>query len=416
MALKPLDNWVSRRCRRSLSLGLLLALGFFASIFTPTLEWAGIPAQAQEKKSTKDKEKEVREKLEAQTHSVNTKLRALRAQKNAKIREARQVNSKIVAVERNLDQTRSKLRSQQWQLRNARMRLTTLTEDIDKAVGERTRLYQEARQRVRTLYMGGRVNMLQVLMGADDISTFLDRLYYKQRLVAHDKRVLEALSWKEKELRQQREALSRQKVYVEENFKNKQKLEFSLKDQIARNKLWKQKLLKDAKYYEQSEKELLKQSKKLESEIMKLTKKDRKAKIKISGVTGHYSWPVKGRISSGFGMRRHPIARRRRMHTGLDIAKGCGVPVKAADGGKVIQVKWRGGYGKVVVINHGSRGGKNHSTLYAHLSSQSVKTGQTVSQGQVVGRIGTTGNSTGCHLHFEVRLNGKPVNPQSYLR
>jgi murein DD-endopeptidase MepM/ murein hydrolase activator NlpD len=89
--------------------------------------------------------------------------------------------------------------------------------------------------------------------------------------------------------------------------------------------------------------------------------------------------------------------------------------VKAADGGVVIEAGWRGGYGKVVMINHGTRNGKNFVTLYGHLSGFAVSKGQAVGKGQTIGYEGSTGYSTGPHLHFEVRLDGAPVNPRPYL-
>lgn len=116
-------------------------------------------------------------------------------------------------------------------------------------------------------------------------------------------------------------------------------------------------------------------------------------------------WPVSGPITSGFGPRWG------RMHEGLDISGGSGTPIAAATSGTVILAGWNGGYGNMVVIDHG--GGL--STGYAHLSSISVSPGQGVSQGTVVGGMGTTGSSTGVHLHFEVRVGGAAVNPLGYL-
>ncbi len=116
-------------------------------------------------------------------------------------------------------------------------------------------------------------------------------------------------------------------------------------------------------------------------------------------------WPVSGPITSGFGPRWG------RMHEGLDIAGSSGTPIGAAATGTVISAGWSGGYGQLVVLDHGN----GLSTAYAHLSSISVAPGQTVPQGSAVGGMGTTGNSTGVHLHFEVRVNGAATNPLGYL-
>jgi murein DD-endopeptidase MepM/ murein hydrolase activator NlpD len=127
--------------------------------------------------------------------------------------------------------------------------------------------------------------------------------------------------------------------------------------------------------------------------------------------TGAMMWPVNGTVTSGFGYRIHPILRRRILHTGIDIAAGNGTPIWAADGGRVVYSTWVDGYGNTVAIDHGG----GISTLYAHQSSLAVSYGQTVKKGQVVGYVGSTGLSTGPHLHFEVRVNGSPVDPMGYL-
>ena len=131
--------------------------------------------------------------------------------------------------------------------------------------------------------------------------------------------------------------------------------------------------------------------------------------------------PIAGSITSPFGWRRHPIFGSRRFHTGVDISTSYGTPIKASNDGKVIFSGWYGGYGKVVIIDHGnmnvgSHKGKRFSTLYAHMSSTAVGNGSNVRKGQIVGYEGTTGYSTGPHLHFEVRINGKPNNPGNFVR
>jgi murein DD-endopeptidase MepM/ murein hydrolase activator NlpD len=126
---------------------------------------------------------------------------------------------------------------------------------------------------------------------------------------------------------------------------------------------------------------------------------------------GHYfTKPLRGRFTSGYGMRRHPITRRMTFHTGIDIAAPTGTPIAAAREGRVVFAGWKGGYGKVVVIRHQF----GYETWYAHMSTILVRNGQYVQMGQRIGRVGNTGVSTGPHLHFEVRRYGRPTNPLSY--
>lgn len=122
-------------------------------------------------------------------------------------------------------------------------------------------------------------------------------------------------------------------------------------------------------------------------------------------------WPSSGIITSRFGWRIHPIFGTREFHTGLDIATRWGSPVLAARAGVVRFVGWMAGYGRMVVVDHG----RGLETVYSHLSAALVRPGQYVAQGEVIGRIGSTGWSTGPHLLFEVRRNGVPVDPLRYL-
>ncbi|MDR1620784.1 MAG: LysM peptidoglycan-binding domain-containing M23 family metallopeptidase [Synergistaceae bacterium] len=125
-----------------------------------------------------------------------------------------------------------------------------------------------------------------------------------------------------------------------------------------------------------------------------------------------FRWPVMGKINSPFGWRRHPITRRRDFHTGLDIKASRGTVIRSSREGQVVYSGWMGGYGKVVVVEHS--GGQ--STLYAHCSSLLVKQGAKISVGQNIARVGSTGRTTGPHLHFEVRNGNSPVNPLQYLK
>jgi septal ring factor EnvC (AmiA/AmiB activator) len=128
-------------------------------------------------------------------------------------------------------------------------------------------------------------------------------------------------------------------------------------------------------------------------------------------VSGHFIWPAQGPVVSPFGMRWHPILGGYRMHTGIDIGASYGAPIVASDDGVVLFTGWYGGYGNTVIVDHGS----GLTTLYAHCSAILVTQGQNVARGQAIARVGATGYATGPHLHFEIRVNGVPINPMTRL-
>lgn len=149
----------------------------------------------------------------------------------------------------------------------------------------------------------------------------------------------------------------------------------------------------------------------LEAESARLEDEIRAQQSSGGQSPGAIGWPVAGPVTSSFGYRVHPIFGTRRLHTGVDIGAGSGVPIYAAESGTVIVAQGYGGYGNAVVVDHG--GGL--TTLYAHQSSIAVSNGQSVARGDVVGYVGCTGYCTGPHLHFETRENGAPVDPMKYL-
>lgn len=125
-----------------------------------------------------------------------------------------------------------------------------------------------------------------------------------------------------------------------------------------------------------------------------------------------FKWPVRGVVTSKFGMRIHPVYGKSAMHSGVDIGARKGRPIKPAMGGTVVFAGWLGGYGKLVEIKHP----KGYTTRYAHMSAIKVKKGQAVNSSTVIGNVGDTGTSTGYHLHFEIRKYGRPLNPLAFIR
>jgi murein DD-endopeptidase MepM/ murein hydrolase activator NlpD len=123
-------------------------------------------------------------------------------------------------------------------------------------------------------------------------------------------------------------------------------------------------------------------------------------------------WPVSGRLMGGYGVRSDPFSGEGAMHTGVDISAPQGTPVRATADGIVLHAGWNGGYGRCVIVDHGN----NYQTWYAHLSRMDVIEGEEIRQGEMLGAVGTSGRSTGAHLHYEVRIGTTPVNPYRFLQ
>jgi murein DD-endopeptidase MepM/ murein hydrolase activator NlpD len=261
--------------------------------------------------------------------------------------------------------------------------------------------------------MGERLSLLQMIVEANDLSTLLDRIYYKQRIVSQDKALLTDLRGKIQELNSLKSELAHQKAIIGQTIATIRVKNLEIQRTIEVDRSLRDKYQNDARFYERAEADLLAESASITSQIRSLASKPSFQRVLKS--TGSFMWPISGRINSGFGYRFHPIHHRTILHTGLDIGGPNGGAIHAADGGQVIWAGWKGGYGKTIMINHGNKNGRNLVTLYGHMSRLAVSSGQSVSKGQVVGYEGSTGYSTGPHLHFEVRVDGAPVNPLGYL-
>ncbi|MEH3033568.1 MAG: peptidoglycan DD-metalloendopeptidase family protein [Aeromicrobium erythreum] len=155
----------------------------------------------------------------------------------------------------------------------------------------------------------------------------------------------------------------------------------------------------------------------LNARLAALARKDRRDGGKSNGGDGGgtLSYPVNGPITSPYGMRRHPITGVYKLHDGTDFGVGCGTPIRAAASGRIIQQYFNGAYGNRVILANGVKRGQSIVTTYNHLSRFARGAGQKVSRGEVIGYVGSTGYSTGCHLHFMVIANGRTVNPMGWL-
>ncbi|MDQ7844433.1 MAG: peptidoglycan DD-metalloendopeptidase family protein [Armatimonadota bacterium] len=259
--------------------------------------------------------------------------------------------------------------------------------------------------RLRTIYLYGRTGYVDVLLGAGDVGEFVTRWQFLSTIVGADARLIreyaedveESQAWLAV-LRQQQARLAAVAAETEARRREVVAEERAKRTVLAR-------LQEERAAFERMVAELEEDSRQLEALIRRSQGAPRS--VALARSLAGFIWPARGVFTSGFGIRRHPIFRIRRMHTGQDIAAPYGSPVLAAGDGRVIYTGWFGGYGKIVVLDHGD----GLSTLYAHLSAILVGVGQAVRRGQVVGRIGSTGYSTGPHVHFEVRVQGRPIDP-----
>jgi murein DD-endopeptidase MepM/ murein hydrolase activator NlpD len=278
-------------------------------------------------------------------------------------------------------------------------------------------------ERMVNLYKsGGTLGYLSALVGdeSDSLVEVVERFELLSKIAEEDAQILTRIKGLKDMIVEQRRALQEERARVtsieadqaavtNELLAADQECKASLREVEAARAARKAVLTsieKNQAAWARQEDQLLADSDRLAA----LLKKSRSATPTQAG-KGVLSWPVPGPATSGFGYRIHPIFHVRKLHTGIDLDAEMGDSIRAAAAGTVMFVGWRGGYGKCTVIDHG--GGL--ATLYAHQSAILVSADQVVKRGSVIGKAGSTGYSTGPHLHFEVRVNGSPVDPMGYL-
>ena len=267
---------------------------------------------------------------------------------------------------------------------------------------------------INALYKDYCSRYVKYLFTSSNINEILDKGVYLKYLYETDKNFFEELKEEKALIAEKKEQSVEEQIAdkdIQMKLEKKQKdLENlrSQKDQEIRNishlsSESEQIVEKSVRAYEQSEAEV----QRIIKEQIKLENQKRFKKTDM----GTLIWPIDGPVSSEFGMRMHPIFGVYRMHTGIDIDQGYGYPIKSVEEGWVVFSGWLTGYGNCVMIQHTAK----HTSLYAHMNKRFVSKDQHVEQGHVIGEVGSTGWSTGPHLHFEIRVNGDYVNPRDYL-
>ena len=345
----------------------------------------------------------------AQAQKVEQKRAELRKKINSLSRLERQESNKLSRNQQKLERNQRTLKTSQNQYEQKQKNIEELQKELNTYLKQYNVRQKSTAERLRCIYKTKHTLILDLLINTDSISQFLDRIYYQNLIIQSDKKKMKELKTEAKNVAILKQRIESEKKQLSGIIKKIDKENSNIKSIIKQNKSMIEKIQKDKRAYERSERELSRQSASLATMISKSTKD--------SGVvvSGGFLMPTEGRITSPFGWRIHPIFKSKIFHNGIDIGAPYGAPIKASNAGKVIYSGWYGGYGRVVILDHGSCTGSPTTTLYAHMSKSKATVGQNVVRGQVIGYIGTTGYATGPHLHFEVRINGKPQNPKNYL-
>jgi len=356
-------------------------------------------------------------KLDDQKNTIEQK-RSNAKQEIKKLRLLEKIEiGRLYKNQQKLENAERTLQKSERQYNNAKNEMSRLEHELDKVLVEYKVHLGYTKRRLVQMYKHKRNSYIEFLLSANDINTFLDRLYFENKIIEKDSERLRKSKLCAKEMLSLKNKIEIQKKNLENSIATIDKQKSSIDIEIAKNKLLIEKIKTDRATWERAEKDLAKQSMAISRMInqeIKRSQKENKSVILVSN-TG-FIRPVPGKITSQFGWRVHPIFKRKIFHSGVDIGAPYGTPIKAANSGRVMFVGWYSGYGKVIIIDHGSIKGIPTTTLYAHMSTTIAKQGQNVAQGTVIGKVGTTGYATGPHLHFEVRQKGNPTNPLNFIR
>jgi murein DD-endopeptidase MepM/ murein hydrolase activator NlpD len=364
--------------------------------------------------------------VDARIGVLNERIAESRAQEGALTEQISAVTEKIRLLQDDVNRASGTVERLEAELSLHREKLTRLTTllrlETQRLVFLRKQYAVALRrynQRLVTIYQSENVDTLAVLLSASSFSDLIDQLDYMNEVGRLDRRITGEVASAKEAMRRARERTKRTRAQVAEETQA-----ITVKTEQARAErdrlLASQGALSDARSEKQAtlasvqhdreaflhEVEGLSQvSSQLAAQI-----RGAQAALSTSGAASTPSasgfiWPVSGPVTSTFGIRWG------RMHEGIDIGAASGTPIRATASGTVIYAGWLGGYGNLIVIDHGA----GLATAYAHMSGYAASNGQPVAQGQTIGFVGCTGHCFGSHLHFEVRVNGAPVDPLSYL-
>ena len=341
--------------------------------------------------------------LNNQITEANEQVENIQIELTDTLKQIDNLDQKIETYQGQVDELNGKLETLQNQIKTAEEKLTNLENNYK--IQRKT-----FQNRIVAQYEAGDVQYLDVLLSSNTLSEFISNYYLIGEIAKYDRNLLDNIDRQKNEIEKIKTTLTEREKNLKTVKENKEKTATALENaKVIKNSYAKQ--LTDSEKETQSKiAEYQRELDNLEAQIVTITS----IKVGEDYVGGEFAWPAPGysTITSKYGMRVHPILKTHRVHSGTDIAMPMGAYIIAANDGVVTKAGYSStGYGNMVLIDHG--GGV--STLYGHGSEILVQTGQTVKRGDIIMKAGSTGWSTGPHLHFEVRINGQHVDSLPYI-
>lgn len=349
---------------------------------------------------------EQKNEVQNKINEANLKLEYVQDELSSTMLKVQETEDKVLAYERQIEELGKQMQTLQTSIDDATNKLILASQNYK----EKSDILAK---RLVALYEAGDTIYLDVLLKSKNIVDFISRYYVIEEMVQYDNELISAIKYERDNI-----ATTKQKL---ENEQNEIKIIKAKNEQtsvvLSNMKTLSQRYVKELSAGEKKLQEQITAYKKeqveIEAKIMEATNQI-PANIQFTG--GQMLWPVAASgtvITSNYGIREHPIQGVVKQHTGLDIGGAAlGTPVVAAADGVVTYAGWLGGYGNCVMINHGD----GVVTLYGHGNKILTTVNKEVKQGETIMEVGSTGNSTGPHLHFEVRVNGNYTNPLNYVK
>ncbi|MBE9029554.1 peptidoglycan DD-metalloendopeptidase family protein [filamentous cyanobacterium LEGE 11480] len=362
-----------------------------------------LPVQAQVEEYRQQRQQVEQQKQQIQKARERVKAQAKDAEKN------------LTGIRKTIKATTATIAANEAKLKQAGEKLSQLEANLGKAesVYQKQQTSTVARLQVMQRQRGS--SGWAVLLQSQSMNDFLDRRQRLKQVFEADRKVLVQLKTETDKIVKQRNAVEQQKqrITILTQQKLAQRAEQQQKESYQRQTI--EKLKTDKLALEAAMSILSQDSVNLTALIRQRAKVERRQQIGPGNVvvigSGQVSFPVTAPLSSEFGYRMHPILGYAKFHAGLDFAADYGEVIRSAAPGYVIFAGWYGGYGNTVIVDHGN----GVTTLYAHADGLYVEEGQQVQRGEPIALVGSTGLSTGPHLHFELRSNGEPVDPLPYM-